>query len=479
MSSNIVIRTRYKNNLTTSKNISKWVDYVSKKEKADTTSLDEKNIMKEYFSLADKDSFLFEKCESFVWDKDGDANPKQDLKYNDIDSNGFIWNIVISFPPDFAINNGLITKSDYADLTKNIMPSLITDMGLKLDNTNWYACLHRNTDNPHMHILIYENKKTASKGFIPQFAIQNMKSNISSFLIDNTEFYKLRDKTFSNIIGTIELNDLNKIKSQKLFSDKFRKELNNKLLSLYEKLPSKGRLQYNSKNMIPYKNELNEIIDFILMHDSTKYNYANYLKLLEQHQKELINIYGMTEDNKARKYYNEQLQRLYSKVGNEILSNFKKYQSLNVITREQKFLSKHIKDMKFKSRNDYLKEDTKNKIAIDLYRLCLFAGLNDYETKKVFKNWIINSKYNLDLNKVINSLIVTNNEFTSTELYKCLNKLGYSYKKYVKFKNKHFYQELNYKVFINQAMTHLMYELEREKMQIVSNMEYELEEYKQ
>ena len=52
----------------------------TKKEKADATSLDEQNIMNEYFAMADKDSFLFEKCESFVWGMDGDVNPKRDIK---------------------------------------------------------------------------------------------------------------------------------------------------------------------------------------------------------------------------------------------------------------------------------------------------------------------------------------------------------------------------------------------------------------
>jgi len=69
--SNIIVRTRFKHSLTASENISKWVDYVSKKEKADATSLDEKNLFNEYFALADKDSFLFEQCESFVWNSDG------------------------------------------------------------------------------------------------------------------------------------------------------------------------------------------------------------------------------------------------------------------------------------------------------------------------------------------------------------------------------------------------------------------------
>lgn len=475
-SSNVIVRTRYKNSYGTSKHISKWLDYVSKKEKADATSLDEQNIMNEYFAMADKDSFLFEKCESFVWGMDGDVNPKRDIKNKiNIDEDGFVWNLVISFPLDFAVKNGLITKSDFFDLTKNIMPSLITDMGLKLDNTVWYSALHRNTKNPHMHILIYEKKKTATNGFINQSTIKNIKSNIANYLIDNTKFYELRDKEFSNITGAINLKDLAKVKSQKLYSDSYRKGLNNRLLSLYSKLPSKGRLQYNSKNMIPYKEELNSIIEYILMHDSVKYNYANYLKLLETHQKELTDMYGLTESNKNRKYYNDQLNRLYSKIGNEILSSFKNYQSMELINKEKEFLKRHIKEMNFKSRPDYVKEDTKINIAKDLYKLCSLAGLNYNETRKVFNNWITKSKYNYDVDSLISLASSFKTDMTSSEYYNALKKLGYDYEKYSKFRSKFFYKDVNYKVFINKAVNHLMYELEQEEKQIISELEYELE----
>ena len=475
-SSNVIVRTRYKNSYGTSKHISKWLDYVSKKEKADATSLDEQNIMNEYFAMADKDSFLFEKCESFVWGMDGDVNPKRDIKNKiNIDEDGFVWNLVISFPFDFAVKNGLITKSDFFDLTKNIMPSLITDMGLKLDNTVWYSSLHRNTKNPHMHILIYEKKKTATNGFINQSAIKNIKSNIANYLIDNTKFYELRDKEFSNITGAINLKDLAKVKSQKLYSDSYRKGLNNRLLSLYSKLPSKGRLQYNSKNMIPYKEELNSIIKYILMHDSVKYNYANYLKLLETHQKELTDMYGLTESNKNRKYYNDQLSRLYSKIGNEILSSFKNYQSMELINKEKEFLKRHIKEMNFKSRSDYVKENTKINIAKDLYKLCSLAGLNYNETRKVFNNWITKSKYNYDVDSLISLASSFKTDMTSSEYYNALKKLGYDYEKYSKFRSKFFYKDVNYKAFINKAVNHLMYELEQEEKQIISELEYELE----
>lgn len=93
-----------------------------------------------------------------------------------------------------------------------------------------------------MHILIYERKKTATSGFINQSVIKNMKRNIANYLVDNTKFYELRDKEFSNITGAINLKDLAKVKTQKLYSDSYRKELNTRLLSLYSKLPPKGRL---------------------------------------------------------------------------------------------------------------------------------------------------------------------------------------------------------------------------------------------
>ena len=89
--------------------------------------------------------------------------------------------------------------------------------------------------------------------------------------------------------------------------------MNKMLLDLYNVLPPKGRLQYNSKNIVPYKDQLNNIIQYILLHDSTKYQYAKYIKLLEEHQKELNAIYGTSLSNKNKYYYNNQLNKLYSK----------------------------------------------------------------------------------------------------------------------------------------------------------------------
>ena len=45
-------------------------------------------------------------------------------------------------------------------------------------------------------------------------------------------------------------------------------------------------------------------------------------------------------------------------------------------------------------------------------------------------------------------------DMSSTEYYNILKKLNYDYDRYSKYKNKMFYQELNYKKFINQAMNY-------------------------
>ncbi|MBQ8891316.1 MAG: hypothetical protein IJ068_00415 [Bacilli bacterium] len=480
--SNIVFKLEYQNPKNKTKGISGWIKYATQKNKADPSSIDQYNLLNDFIIYSKKDAFITESDEAFLWNSNGDVAVKDVLdKIKVLDNNGMYWRGFLSFPSEFALNHGLITKIDYYSLTNNVMPSLILDMGLDLNNTEWMCALHLDTPkHPHIHLCIYEKVPMKTNPRYPKSVIYKFKSNVVSYLIDNIQFYELRDKTFAYITEKINLKEFNKIKSQRLFSDSYRKELNKKLLSLYEHLPKKGRLQYNSKNMIPYKEELNSIIEYILLHDSVKYDYAKYLRLLDEHQKELNNLYGNSQYNKKRKYYNDQLNRLYSKIGNEILANFKRYQSTESMEREKQFLQKHILELNFKSRNDYSKEETKKNIAKDLYKLCMISGLNDTQIKKIFYRWIQNSHYDFDVETLISSVATSNIDMSTTEFYNSLKKLGYDFERYNKFKNKYFYRELNYKSFINQAINHLMYELEQEEKQIIEEIQYnlEVEDYK-
>lgn len=477
--SDIVFQLEYKMPKNKKVGITKWIGYASQKQKADSSSIDEYNVLKDYTLFSDKSAYLTETDEVFLFNGNGDVLKKDAInELKGMDKKGIFWRGFLSFPSDFALNHGLITKGDYYSLFNNVMPSLIVDMGLNVNNVNWLCTLHRDTTHhPHVHFCIYEKVPTISKPKYPKSVIYKFKSNVANYLIDNKKFYELRDQTFTNITNTITLKELNKIKSQRLFSDKYRKELNQMLLEFYSSLPEKGRLQYNSKNMNMYKKDLNNIIEFILLHDSIKYNYAKYLRLLEQHQKELNQIYGQSNSNKQRKYYNDQINRLYSKIGNEILSNFKRYQSQEFMEREKEFLYKHINELNFRSRSDYSKDETKIAIAKDLYKICMIAGLNDKQTKKVFSRWIKNSHYNFDVDFMLASATSIDTDMSTTEFYNALKKLGYDSNRYNKIKSKYFYQELEYKKFFNQAVDHLMYELAQEEKQIVEQMQYELEDF--
>ena len=260
-----------------------------------------------------------------------------------------------------------------------------------------------------------------------------------------------------------------------MFSDKYRKDLNKLLLKLYDELPAKGRLQYNSKNMNMYRKDLDNIIDYILSHDSVKYDYANYLKLLNKHQKELNVLYGNSKSNQEKKYYNDQKNRLYSKIGNEILANYKKYQAMDFMQREKSFLNKNITNLNFRSRSDYAKDETKKDIAKQLYKICILADLSESQMKKVFKNWLHNSYYNFDVDSLIASVSTLDTDMSVQELYSALKRLGYNSTRYNKLKTANFYKELNYKRFINKAINHLYNEIDREEKEIIEQMEYELE----
>lgn len=473
----IVFNMQYRTPKNKKVGITKWINYASQKQKADSSSIDEYNLLKDYALYSNKDTYLTEDDETFLWTSNGDILKKDAIdKLKGMDDKGLFWRGFLSFPSEFALEHGLVTKIDFYSLTNNIMPSLIIDMGLDINNVEWMCSLHRDTPiHPHIHFCIYEKVPTKNIGQYSKSVIHNCKSNIANYLIDNRNFYELRDQTFTNITGTINKKDFNKIRGQKLFSDKYRRDLNKMLLDFYSTLPKVGRLQYNSKNMNMYKKDLDSIIEYILLHDSVKYDYAKYLRLLEQHQKELNDLYGQSDSNKKRKYYNDQLNRLYSKIGNEILQNYKRYQATDFMNREKEFLKKHILEMDFKSKSDYVKEETKKGIANDLYKICMLAELNDSQIKKVFQKWIKKSNYDYEVDSLIVSASSLDYEMSIKEYYDALKRLGYNSDRYNKLKDKNFYRELNYKKFFNKAVDHLMFELEKEEKQIINEIQYELE----
>ena len=137
MSSNIITRVRYKKDVNFQRLVGGWCKYVSK-DGADGKSLKDFSSMND---LYEKEFGIFDDTKNFdeyyIWNKNGDVSKSDILKDIPSDVSGKMWTLVISFPPDFALESGLRTKQDYYLMTKAIMPKFILDNDLDLTNTLW------------------------------------------------------------------------------------------------------------------------------------------------------------------------------------------------------------------------------------------------------------------------------------------------------------------------------------------------------
>ena len=59
-SSNIVVRVKYQTCKDLRHSVAKTISYISDKKKADSSSIDEYDILKDYLSFANNDSYLYE-----------------------------------------------------------------------------------------------------------------------------------------------------------------------------------------------------------------------------------------------------------------------------------------------------------------------------------------------------------------------------------------------------------------------------------
>ena len=94
-----------------------------------------------------------------VFSKDGllTDEQKRELREQLRNTQSCIWDIVISFREEF----GEMYCRDYEqayNFIKKELPKFFTRAGLDKDNIIWYAGLHENTENKHIHISFFEKE---------------------------------------------------------------------------------------------------------------------------------------------------------------------------------------------------------------------------------------------------------------------------------------------------------------------------------
>lgn len=179
------------------------------------------------------------------------------------DSN--IWHAVISFTEQFG-SKYMTSYKDALELLQSELPKFFKNIGIASDNVVWYAGLHENTDNQHIHLGFFEKEPRFRGesspelryrfGTIPQDALNAFRIAIEERLTDANFDIKrsrriLTDSAQDTLFHLHGWND-------------YERELKKKLLALYRALPTDGRISYGSKNMDALRPQIVEIVNFII-----------------------------------------------------------------------------------------------------------------------------------------------------------------------------------------------------------------------
>ena len=179
---------------------------------------------------------------------------------------GHIWHGFISLNKEESYK--IDTPEKCIELIKRTFPSFIEDLKLDKNNVDLMCALH--LDRPehlHIHFVFWEKEpkfkgkdgdvQYRRRGKIDKKAIDNMFVRLGLYLDDGkSKLYKARDKSLKM------LRDRTKVKVA--MSDK---EIQKEIIALAKDLPKKGRLSYGSKDMEPYRERVDRIVQMLLNSD--------------------------------------------------------------------------------------------------------------------------------------------------------------------------------------------------------------------
>ncbi|MDD3999288.1 MAG: relaxase MobL [Bacilli bacterium] len=286
-------------------------------------------------------------------------------------TNSVIWDCLITFTEEFG-KKWCDCYGQAYNLMKNEFPKFLKSCELNPDNIEWFAGLHENTDNRHIHISFFEkepqrirpNKKDKhfSMGKLSLIAINKFKAQIELAVTD----YKARE-----ILARKQLQD--HIKEQ--LNDKFGRIINSKLLALANKFPPDGSLAYSSSNMQFLKPDIDSITNYLIDKSipakEAKEDFVN----LAKYKDEMFESY--CKRNKCKRpftFEKKYMQDIYRRLGNIVIDYAKQV--------------KKSDNERLKLNAKYKREKIaqKNKLWGEIKECFYLADKFAYETIKAFQD---------------------------------------------------------------------------------------------
>ena len=297
-----------------------------------------------------------------------------------------IWDMVISFEEKFG-KAWCDSYEQAYNLIKSELPKFFTRAGLDKENIVWYAGLHENTENKHIHISFFEkesqfmkNNKTLSyhSGKIPKDVLITSKIVFEKALTNKTaEIVKLRKDLKEEYSGSTNI-----IEKTRTFKRKF--------LKLYNQIPKTGRVSYDSENMEFLKNEVDKLTESIIYSNKEmKLKYLDYkTQILNLKIWQNKNYKHIPDKYNPEIYQKDLLRRLGNKTIQTALEIGKikdKLDSITTHTKRDRFFKKRQRKRQLEylfSCLDYYKQQEQYEM-IEFQRF--FEKLEAYREEKDYE----------------------------------------------------------------------------------------------
>ena len=284
-----------------------------------------------------------------------------------------IWDCLITFTEDFGKKWCDSFEQAY-NLVSTELPKFFKRCGLNPDNIEWFAGLHQNTDNRHIHISFFEKeaqrirpnqkKKVFSIGTLPKHTILEFRPILELAATD----FKAKEILARKLLQDRIKEDL---------EEKNKYTIHNKLLKIANQFPETGSLEYESENMLSLRSDINDLTDYLIKKDDTCKQYKDDFINLAKYKDEMFASYCQRNGYKQPFTFKQKYtQDFYRRIG-------------NIIIRQAKELKlKDLERLKLNAKYRAEKIAQKKKFWAQLdYALYLSMKVN-YEIIKAFQDFL-------------------------------------------------------------------------------------------
>ena len=268
---------------------------------------------------------------------------RKELRLQLQNTESVIWDIVISFRTEFGDSYCRDYEQAYNFLIKELS-KFFKKCGLNSSNIVWYAGLHENTENKHIHLSFFEREpKYFANGGKLKYHSGKLPKDV---LIDSKFVF---EKALTN--PTAQLLKDRKDLSDKLDASLDKRTLGRKakrlLLELYREIPREGRIGYASENMDNARKKVDDVVEYFLMRNNQiKESYMMF-------KKDCIafNIWKFKSGFEKESSYIEDMKR---RLGNLVISaaidvghTHDEIENLNIKTANYKAYKKKLRQREF------------------------------------------------------------------------------------------------------------------------------------